>query len=250
MEPSAERGEHRQFEDMAVAHVLGGLDEPAGRVFRAHLVDCAECRARVGELRSIAHELAGVEQAERRVRAAKAVDMKSREDDEGPRSPPRRSRRAFWVSRVVVFGGVLALLVLAGYVFALRGHVSSLEAALEQRADASAALEFGDTLRIDYAAPGASATAKVHAGRLVVLVDGVDADRMHGMYLLQGDGAEARTLRREPLRADDGRLLFLVQLRGDEERVVVTQPSDSGLTVDPESAGALKVLEASLPGGS
>lgn len=248
MDPSAERGDHRQFEDMAVAHVLGGLDETAGRLFRSHLVDCPACRARVGELRSIAHELAGVEQAERRVRAAKTVEMKSREQEaDGRPAPPVISRRALWARRLTVFGGALLVLVLAGYVFSLRSHVANLEVALDQRADASAALEFGEPLRIDYAAPGASASAKLHEGHLVVLVEGVADDGVHGMYLLHGEGADARTLRRQPLRAESGRLLFLVELRGDEERLVVTQPADTRLSVDPEADGSLKVVEATLP---
>ena len=62
--------EHRRYEEMAVAHVLGGLTPAQGRTFRSHLLECADCRARVGELRAIAHELAGVERDEERERAA------------------------------------------------------------------------------------------------------------------------------------------------------------------------------------
>jgi anti-sigma factor RsiW len=246
MDPSAEHGGHRQFEDMAVAHVLGGLDETSGRVFRAHLVDCSDCRARVGELRSIAHDLAGVEQAERRVRAARAVEMKSRETDAGPSGPPRSTWRSRWGPRLLFFGVLLAVLGLAAYTFALRSHVANLQVGLEEQRHASAALEFGETLRLEYVAPGVSATAKVHGERLVVLVDGV-GEAVHGLYLLQGAGADAHTLRREPMRPTDGRLFFLTELRGDEDRLVVTQPAESGLTVDPGSVGSSKVLEAVIP---
>lgn len=244
MDSSSDSGAHRQFDGMAVAHVLGGLDETAGRVFRAHLVDCPDCRARVGELRSIASELAVVEQAERRVRAAKAVDMKSREEAEP--SQPRSSWRARWTGRLLFFGVMLLVMGMAAYTFALRTHVGNLETSLAEQRRAGAALEFGDALQIDYAAPDSTATAKVYEGDLVVVVDGV-GEQVHGLYLLQGTGSETRTLRREPMRPTDGRLFFLVRLRGDETRVVVTEPSQTGLALDPSDGGSSRVLEATLP---
>lgn len=248
MDSSAQRGNHREYEDMAVAHVLGGLDQQRGRVFRAHLLDCADCRARVGELRAIAHDLAGVEQAERRVRGAQTVEMKSREQGpdaagEQPADPPR-SRP--WLSRIVVLGGVTLFVVLAAYTFTLREQVTTLNQALDERLAASAALEHGQPLRVAYAAPGMTATTKVHDGRLVVLLEGVDEQRAYGLYLVRGQGESSRTLRREAMRPTDGRLFFLVGLQGTEERLIVTEP-------DPEAAfpsdpGGVTVLEAALPG--
>ena len=98
MDSASDADRHRHYEELAVTHVLGGLSESDGRVFRSHLLDCPQCRARVGELRRIANDLADAERDERRMRAAKAVETKRRDDDdeevepEEPRSP--RAHRA------------------------------------------------------------------------------------------------------------------------------------------------------------
>ena len=61
--------EHDRYERMAVGHVLGGLDEVDAAAFRAHLLECADCRKRVNELRGIASDLARTEREERRAAA-------------------------------------------------------------------------------------------------------------------------------------------------------------------------------------
>src|SRR5688572_33317351 len=81
---------HRYFEGLAVAHVLGGLDDSEGRVFRSHLLECGTCRARVGELRAISHDHADVERVELPRRPALAIATKRRavqhesDDHRGP----------------------------------------------------------------------------------------------------------------------------------------------------------------------
>lgn len=57
--------EHDRYAQLAVGHVLGGLDAPDAAEFRSHLLSCRGCRARVAELRGIAADLAAAERDER-----------------------------------------------------------------------------------------------------------------------------------------------------------------------------------------
>lgn len=231
MDPDGRPEDHREYEDMAVAHVMGGLDIEQGQVFRAHLLDCSECRARVGELRAIAHELAGIERNERRVRSAKAVDIKSRED-EGEQAPVERRRKG-WGIRLVVFGAVLGLVMLSAYVFTLRAQIASLEREVAQREAASAALEHGRELSIIHTAPEVgSATAKRHEDDLVVLLEGLDDAVVYGLYLVDENN---RTVFRRPHSTDDGRLFLLFGLDGSEERFIITR-SSNGFGSEPTGA--------------
>jgi hypothetical protein len=245
MESDGRRDDHRAFDDMAVAHVMGDLDEHEGRVFRAHLLDCSDCRARVGELRAIAHELAGVERDEQRVRSAKTVEMKSRESDEdedGASAAPRTPRSG-WVARVVAVAALTALIVLSAYVHTLRGQVSGLEQRMEQQVEASAALEHGRELSIIHTAPDVTnATAKRHGGDVVVLLEGLDHDQVYGLYLVDDSGASTRTTYREHKTAENGRLFVLFGLQGGEDRFIVTR-STNGFAADPSGA---TVFEAHL----
>jgi hypothetical protein len=235
--------DHRAFEDMAVAHVMGGLDEHEGRVFRAHLLECGDCRARVGELRAIALELAGVERDERRVRSAKVVEMKSREvgDEDGPAAPPRRGTG--WAGRVLILACVTLFVLLGAYVVTLRGQISELELRQQQQVEASAALEHGRELSIIHTAPGvAEATAKRHNDAVVVLLEGLDDERAYGLYAVNDSDGASRTAYRDLKNPQNGRLFVLLQLQGDEDRVIVTRPSN-GFGADPSGA---TVFEAHL----
>lgn len=232
---------HKRFEEMAVAHVLGGLNQTDGRVFRAHLLECGECRARVGELRAIAHELADVERDERRVRAAKAVDTKRREtDDEGgdapdPR-PPNRLRQ-----RLVAGLALLLVATLATWAFTLRQNVASLEAELNDRIDAEAVLQLGTDWDVVQARDGIEGVVRAREGELVVLADGLDEDEVYGLYVL---GAGDDVAYRAPVQAPGGRLLSVpVTLSADANQVLLTLP---GGGPGPEPAGAT-VLEARRP---
>jgi hypothetical protein len=242
MEPDGRSDDHRTFEDMAVAHVMGGLDDEQGRLFRAHLLDCGDCRARVGELRAIAHELAGVERDERRVRSAKAVEMKSREAD-GQEPPGAQRPRIGWVGRALILGGVTVVMLLGAYVFALRGQVAELETRHGQQIEASAALEHGRELSLIHTAPGVTdATAKRHGDQVVVLLEGLDDERVYGLYAVEESDGTSRTAYRELLNPQNGRLFVLFPLQGSEDRFIVTRPSN-GFGGDPSGA---TVFEAHL----
>lgn len=231
---------HRHFEDMAVAHVLGGLDESDGQVFRSHLLQCSDCRAHVGELRALAHELADVERDERRVRAAKSVETKRREDsdeaEEGVASPPQPPR----FPRLLIVLGLLVLVGLAGWNLMLRTTVANQQAYVTTVTDGAELLEFGEA--VDWTSPmeGIDATIKIGDGQLVLLVVGLDNDSAHAIYQLDGGGGGVAS---QPVEVTDGRLHYLVSLHEDARRIVVRR-SDSNVAEHP--SGEL-LLEAMLP---
>lgn len=74
---------HARFEQLALSHVLGGLDRGDTDDFRSHLRTCAPCRARVAELRGISSSLDAAAREERR-RAAEAPPVRR----DPPASPP------------------------------------------------------------------------------------------------------------------------------------------------------------------
>lgn len=111
--------EHDRYERMAVGHVLGGLDEVDAAAFRAHLLECADCRKRVNELRGIASDLARTEREERRAAGAAAVDVETeqRTDDERAQAADIAPMRE-WPWGVVVIG-LVPLLVLGTLAWAV-----------------------------------------------------------------------------------------------------------------------------------
>jgi hypothetical protein len=244
MDAAGGRDEHRPFEDMAVAHVLGGLDTYQGRLFRSHLLECPDCRARVGELRAIASDLAGVERDERRQRSVQSVETKQRDEAEEPRPEPSAP---VGVPRWVALVLATAVVVLGSYAFLLRSSNDQLERALDDRLEASAALEHGTPLPVSFRAPGIEATARVHDDRLALLVEGLRDDTPYGVYLVDEEvGAEPRTLDGYPLTPRDGKVFVLLRLRGSEDRVVVTAPAR---TPAPDPRDGQRLFEARMPEG-
>lgn len=235
---------HRYFEGMAVAHVLGGLDESDGRVFRTHLLECSACRAHVGELRALAHDLSDVERDERRVRSARSVETKRREDaaeddaDDDPVPPPATAR----VPRLLVLVGVLVLVGLGAWNLTLRNTVVNQGAVVATVTEAAELLEFGEEVEFTAHAADVEATLKLRDDRLVLLVTGLSDEAAHAIYQLGGDG---QVVASEPVEVTDGRLFYLVPLREDSRRLVVALPLEGG--ADPPTGE--QVLEATLPSG-
>ncbi len=110
---------HDRFERLAVGHVLGGLDEVDRAAFRAHLLECGDCRRRVNELRDIASDLARTEREERRAAGAAAVDVETetRTDGEQPAAMDVAPVRQ-WPWGIVVIG-LVPLLVLGTLAWAV-----------------------------------------------------------------------------------------------------------------------------------
>lgn len=229
---------HRYFEGLAVAHVLGGLDETDGRVFRSHLLECSDCRARVGELRALAHDLADVERDERRVRAAKTIETKRREhaeddEDEVPPVPPPGLR----YPRLLAVAGMLALIGLALWNYALREAVSNQQAIVENVTEAAELLQTGDEVT-DLEIPDDRVNARVYTDedRAVLLVTGLPDDTPHDIYQVD---ARNRVVDTYPIRSSDHRLFVLVPLRSETRQLWVTRPRT-------EDADPVEVVTARL----
>ena len=210
---------HRRYEEMAVAHVMGGLDETEGRDFRTHLLECTDCRARVGELRALAHDLADVEKDERRVRAARAVETKRRDGGEGgvDMEEPHRPVRP----RLMTVLGVAAILALTAWNFTLRETVAQFNADLEHSTDAAAALEFGAPATVTKRADAVRGQAKTDRNSLVLLVEGLDDEKVYGLYILNGSRSPVF---RAAVRPTDGRLFTLIDYPQGAEHILLTRP--------------------------
>lgn len=238
---------HRYFEGMAVAHVLGGLDESDGRVFRSHLLQCPECRAHVGELRALAHELADVERDERRVRAAKSVETKRREDTEDDDhddavadAPPVVAR----FPRLLVLLGVLALVGLAAWNMTLRTTVANQRDAASTVTDGAELLAFGD--EVDWTATDSDIQASIRTldDRLVLLVAGLDDEAGYSVYQL---GSDDRLVDVQGVDARAGVIHYLVELREDARTLLLTRSAADPPDDPPEGPSGERLLEATLP---
>ena len=219
---------HRYFEGLAVAHVLGGLDDSEGRVFRSHLLECGNCRARVGELRAIAHDLADVERDERRVRAAQAIDTKRRESEdeaEEPDEPPPSPRS----SRITVIVGLVLIIGLSLWNFTLRGALTVQESHNRSLIEMGVLAETGETWDVVRVAPGVQGTVKHEERTFLLAVDGLDAQQIYGLYLLNADGVVASHF--ELVKPDAGRVYHTFSLPGDVTDVIITDPDDAGSDV-------------------
>ena len=187
---SGDHDQHRPFEDLAVRHVMGSLDPGEASTFRSHLLDCGECRARVGELRSIASDLADVERAERRERAAQRVEIKEREDDEGETVEPDLPPRA---GRGVMIAVVLLVVVLSIWNFVLRGQNDSLQATLVAEQQSAAVINFGEPWTVVEQAAGVEGVARVEQGSLAVMVRGTDDRAPYVITLYDASGTRIHT---------------------------------------------------------
>lgn len=245
MTQPADADRHRYFEELAVTHVLGGLTQDDGRLFRSHLLECGECRARVGELRAIASDLADVERDERRVRAAKAVDTKRREAEEDELDldePPRPSR----ASRAVAIGGLLLVLALAGWNVVLRSNLSVQGANVGALQTANALLV--GTSPIAHTSPTGEFRpadgARVHADQAHVFVHlpVTPADQRYVIYQLN---AEREVIDQDPFRSGTS-VSRLLESSPAATRLLVNRLGAND-RVDPERTVGQNVLAADLP---
>jgi hypothetical protein len=241
---------HGDFEEMAVAHVLGGLDQSQGQLFRSHLLECHDCRARVGELQDLAHELDDVERDERRARAVNALDTKradEAEDEESgqaetPDKGERRGRRRW--ARPAAIAAAVAIVLLSVWNFTLRGEVQRATENAETLQDGAAVAALGEAGRVTASRGGVEGQVRVRSRRMTLVVDGLE-DARYGVYVVGEDGSTVPTVRPAAKQATEGQLLLYrpEELPDSAEAVVVTEGSRP---LPPEPEGEL-VLEASLP---
>jgi hypothetical protein len=230
---------------MAVAHVVGGLSLDEGRMFRSHLLECTACRARVGDLRAIAHDLADVERDERRERAAQRTETKEREG-EAAEPADATGPRVRWRTTVVVIVALAALMALSAWNFMLRSQIDVALQLLEEHRDGVDVLRDGTrwTIVQEPAENGGSAVSTL-AGEMVVVVEGLD-DEPYVLYLEDGAGQPTPI---GPLRPTAEGLIFRYLHEGDvpvdEIANVLVVRSDR--VQDPEGTERT-VFEAERPG--
>lgn len=185
---TADHDQHRPYEELAVRHVMGALDEGEAAAFRSHLLDCQDCRNRVGELRSIASDLAVVERDERRERAAQRVETKRRteaHDDDVAVPPPAATRG----SRTVLVVGAALIVLLSVWNFVLRGQNDGLRAAVVAEQRSAAIVNFGEPWRETARAAGVEGVARSEQGALAVMVRNTDDDAPYEIRLYDERGA-------------------------------------------------------------
>lgn len=224
-----DRDDHRDYEDLAVKHVMGGLGSVEASTFRSHLMDCEECRARVGELRTIANDLAAVERDERRERAASQVETKRRAETtpvvEDELDVPQPSRL-----RPFAIAGVVLIVLLSSWNFTLRGQVDGLRGALDAERTSMEVMNFGAPWETAIEGVGITGAARSSEDRLALMLDGTDDDVVYRVAIFDADGDLQRA---ETVISVDGRLRFLAARVSDgAQRVDVTEPrSDDASTI-------------------
>jgi hypothetical protein len=222
MDSPSDAERHRYYEELAVSHVLGGLSESDGRVFRSHLLDCQQCRARVGELRRIANDLADVERDERRVRAAKAIETKRREDEDEDEAdeplPPTRG------SRIMLLVGLVALIGLLSWNILLRQNQAEQNERLDKATIVSDLLvEDNRALHTDPTGQFTAPPNRVvfNDAHVVVVLDGVEKGDLYAVYLVNNED-EILDVHAQQAVAD--RMTLLVDRVPGLTDLVVTQP--------------------------
>lgn len=248
--------DHEHFERMAVGHVLGGLDEVDSAAFRAHLLDCADCRKRVNELRDIANDLARTEREERRVASAGVVEVETRTEQDAADAEGRADAAEVapvrqWPWGVVVIG-LVPLLVLGTLAWAVwqRAQTDLSAAVAESQQQVLDVLATGEP--VDWSSPEDVEGDIATDGEVVVLnlvgLPELRPDEGLVVWLLDEDGeAVSRTRPYLPSQVDGTLVAALSQPEGATEVVVSVEVDLAQLSLTgPEG---YRLLSARLSGG-
>jgi hypothetical protein len=157
---------HARFEQLALSHVLGGIERGDADDFRTHLRACSDCRHRVTELRGISSSLDAAARDERR-----QVTQRSALERREPSPPAGAGRRG--PSRLGVL--VVSAALVVGFAFwnlHLRTSVDVYLAAADDRGAILRDLATG-TLLDDPSLDPVSARVAVAGPRIaLVIADG------------------------------------------------------------------------------
>ncbi len=234
---------HERYEQLAVGHVLGGLDAGDAADFRAHLLGCRDCRMRVAELRDIAADLAAAEREERaqaRVRT-EVEQLTATETDVADEPGPGVSSRALAVVAVVA---VVTFGLLAFWNLHLRTQVTTAERLDERQSAALAELAVGVPVTVEVTGSGSGLVVvdEQDVAFSFVALPELAYDERYVVWLTGGpDGDEPTLVTRTP----DGRLAGTGTLAGARELVVTVETAPGR----PTAPAGREVARADLAAG-
>lgn len=240
--------EHDRYERMAVGHVLGGLDEVDAAAFRAHLLECADCRKRVNELRGIASDLARTEREERRAAGAAAVDVETeqRTDDERAQAADIAPMRQ-WPWGVVVIG-LVPLLVLGTLAWAVwqRAQTDLTAAVAASQQEVLDVIASGDPVLFE-TAEAVTGTVAVDVDTIAVNLAGLSdlrPDEVLVVWLRTPSGTTLDRTRPYLPSQVDGRLVVALDRPPDAVDLVISIETDLPLGEDP---AGYEIVTADVP---
>ena len=231
---------------MAVGHVLGGLDQVDAAAFRAHLLNCPDCRRRVNELRDIASDLAATEREERRAALRAAVDVEQRTEQDTPEATEVAPVRQ-WPWGVVVIA-LVPLLVLGTLAWAVwqRAQTDLAAAVAASQEQVLEVLATGEAL--DWTTVGSTrGNVAVDGETVAVNLAGLPELRPNEglvVWLLDEQGASVANTRPYLPSQLDGRLVTALDQPARATEFVVTIETDlTGLT----RPGGHRLLSGPIP---
>jgi hypothetical protein len=214
---------HERYRQLAVSHVLGGLDADDAAAFRSHLQGCRDCRARVAELRGIASDL---ERAERDERARATVQTEVvRRTPDGQEvaeatepSGPRIGIRQVTLAAVIV-------MLLAGAMAFWNLHLRTTNAVVvtvaEQHADTLEVLAAGTPVDVEAEHP-VRGLAAIDGERVALTLTGVEEAEGARLVAWLRDGTGATPVAELQRRAVGEGTVALVVEDQDAEVLEIT----------------------------
>lgn len=216
---------HDRYDELALGHVLGGLDPVDSAEFRSHLVACRTCRLRVAELRDLASELEAAEREERTLARLK-TEVRSDEDEAAPDEVADEGIRG--ALPLVAFISVIVLA--AGFwAYQLRAENSELLSATERRETTLAMLAEADRVDVELER-GVTGTVVTDRTRFAFTLAGLPTELPEGHILalwLEDATGESRLLELVPGPIRDGRLAMHGEHDGAAGLLVTVQAMDS-----------------------
>lgn len=233
--------DHLEFEQLAVQHVLGGLDRDASSRFRDHLGDCASCRQRVVELRGIAADLESAAREERALARTKLETVRREPDPE----PPRRTATPEAVRNAIALLALVGVAVLAFWNVHLQSVRAVLEASLAERGAALDTIVAGELVEPEVRVTGMRAVVAVDGTDVAVNASGVPQvleDRRVVLWSVDEAGDHRLVAFVGPGGSPDGRVVMHVE---DVDGIAIVLSLED-LPVGDEPTGTV-VLRATLP---
>jgi len=218
--------DHARFAELAVGHVLGGLNPSDARRFQGHLEVGVEGRTRVAELRDIASDLAAAEQDER-TRSPVKTEVSSQAVSRADRAAGATPTRRMTVGHVTVAALVVVVLAV-GMMFwnlHLRTQVSGYQQLLEAQSEALSILATGVELEPELA-EGVTAVVAFDGAQLAVTLGGMQlaSTDLVSTWRLDAAGEATEVARAPAAMLDHGTMSAVVEIEDGVEVLITQEP--------------------------